>query len=230
MKKIFIFLLLFMIIFNFFAETINPCTDERTQSIYENWLRRDLNDDKINIKKMWLYKLDYLNSDIYEIYLNPGSERHFRDYTVPNGLNRGYCILDEHHHFINLWKNGQELQKLIKPADVEKLNEDDKIWLLDFLYENMTETDKLWCIIINSPEAFIPNIFFEVKDDIRKKYENVKIQISDSSIEFYAITGGFFVPSRQGKAVYDLKKIVFTFDEDIGLTMEETLLEERIYK
>ena len=80
------------------------------------------------------------------------------------------------------------------------------------------------------PEAFIPNIFFEVKDDIRKKYENVKIQISDSSIEFYAITGGFFVPSRQGKAVYDLKKIVFTFDEDIGLTMEEMLLEERIYK
>ena len=130
------------------------------------------------------------------------------------------------------WNRRQKnkLQKLIKPADVEKLNEDDKIWLLDFLYENMTETDKLWCIIINSPEAFIPNIFFEVKDDIRKKYENVKIQISDSSIEFYAITGGFFVPSRQGKAVYDLKKIVFTFDEDIGLTMEEMLLEERIYK
>lgn len=227
-KRITAFLLTALLILPLFAQTFEQCSDNEKLSIYEEWLRRDLNDDKLSLKTIGLYKFDYLKSNIYLIILNPDSERHFRDRKVPMGHNYGYCILDENNHFINLWKNRKELQKLIQSVDVKSLNEDDKKSFINFIYEGMTETDKLGCDIINSQNDFKPYFTLQVKDDIQEKYKNVKIQITDSSIEFYAITGGFFV-SRQGKVVHDLKKIVFTFDEEMGLVMQETLLEEDVF-
>ena len=70
MKKIFIVFLLFIATFNLFAQTFEQCSDNEKLSIYEEWLRRDLNDDKLSLKTIGLYKFDYLKSNIYLISLN----------------------------------------------------------------------------------------------------------------------------------------------------------------
>ena len=231
MKRIFIVFLLFIATFNFFAQTFEQYIDKETLSIYEEWLRRDLNDEKLNVSSIRLYKFDYLKTKIYRIFLKSSSERYFRNYSFPMANNNGYCILDENDHFINLWKNGKELQKLIKSVDMKSLSPNDKKEFLNFIYHDMTDIDNLWSEIINSFTDLNSDHSYQVKTYILKKYKSVikPIQITDSSIEFYAITGGAFV-IRQGKAVYDLKKIVLTFDDEIGLVMQETLLEEDVYE
>ena len=72
MKKIFIVILLLITTFNFYAQTFDQCTDKKLLSIYEEGLQRDLNDDKLILKEIWLYKLDYLESDIYLFKLKAG--------------------------------------------------------------------------------------------------------------------------------------------------------------
>ena len=201
------------------------CRNEEAKSFYERQLQIIFEDDKIELAIMRKVQFNYpVNINIYHVYLSLKSEKYFRKMHYPIGYNSGYCILDDNNQLISLWKNRHEAQKLIKAVNVAELSEVNKKDFISFIYnECMKEDPRGYAGVSTIFESF-ENLDMLSRDKRRKLHEKYKdfekpIQISETGIEFYALEGSSF-----SGFTGEILKVVFTFDEEKGLLMTETVL------